>query len=91
MRREGTERQRKTGRTQGSDRVIRAEEGAREKAPEGTWAEARGVGQGCPFSWTREKEPHRADPCTLPRSGILAFRGPTRASSSKGVSESCGT
>ena len=49
MRREGTERQRKTERTQGSSRVIRAEEGAREKAPEDTWAEARGVGQGCPF------------------------------------------
>lgn len=52
MRREGTERQRKTGRTQGSSKVIRAEEGAREKAPKDTWAEARGAGQGCPFSWT---------------------------------------
>lgn len=91
MRREGTERQRKTERTQGSSRVIRAEEGAREKAPEDTWAEARGVGQGCPFFWTRGREPHRAGPCTPPRSGILAFWGPTRASSSKGVSKGCGT
>lgn len=64
--------------------VMGAEEGTREKAREGSRAEALGVEQGCPVSWPRGRELHRSGPCTLPRKSIVTFWGPAPASGAPG-------
>lgn len=49
---------------------MEAKEGAREKAPERTWAAPLGVEQGCPRVLAQREFAAQGWPCTLPRNSM---------------------